>query len=57
MMGERGEGLTGTTIKDIWTKMRGVETAERVVRSRMGRGGGKGSKLYLNNNKKCLKKV
>ena len=47
-MGEKG--LIGTTIKDTWTKTR---------RSGDGGGmGGKGRKLYLNNNKiqKYLKK-
>ena len=27
-MGEKGEGFTETTIKDTWTKPRGVETEE-----------------------------
>ena len=27
-MGEKGEGFSGTTIKDTWTKPRGVESGE-----------------------------
>ena len=27
-MGEKGEGFTGTTIKDTWTKPRAVESGE-----------------------------
>ena len=27
-MGEKGEGFTGTSIKDTWTITRGLETAE-----------------------------
>ena len=27
-MGEKAEGFPGTTIKDTWTKTRGVETGE-----------------------------
>ena len=56
-MGGKGEGFTGTIIKDTWTITRGVRNRER----RWGRlewwggEGGKGRKLYLNNNKKMLK--
>ena len=46
-MGEKGEGFVGTIIKDIWTIVKG-DGNEREV----GRGGGKGRKLCLNNNKK-----
>ena len=31
--GQRGEGITGTTIKDTWTKSRGRLEAEREVGS------------------------
>ena len=51
-MGEKGEGFTGTIIKDTWTITRGVlETGE-------GGGEGLGEKAenYLNNNKKHLLK-
>ena len=57
-MGEKGEGFTGTIIKDIWTITRGD-------RNGGGRWGGLGwwggvgkkdRKLYLNNNKKIKKK-
>ena len=52
-MGEKGEGFTGTTIKDIWTKPRG--SGNRAGRwgwlGWWGGVGGKGRKLYLNNNK------
>ena len=55
-MEEKGEGFAGTMIKDTWTITRGVETREGVGRAGVvGRGGGKGRKLYLNNNKKMLK--
>ena len=52
-MGEKGEGFTGTIIKDIWTTTRG--------RGRwgglqwwggVGDGWGKKAENYLNNNKK-----
>ena len=33
-MGEKGKGFTGTIIKDIWTRTRGVVE--------MGKGGGEG---------------
>ena len=57
-MGEKGEGFTETTIKDTWTKPRGVESGEG---NGDGWGGGgemgeKGRKLYLNNNKILKKK-
>ena len=47
-MGEKGEGFTGTTIKDTWTKTRQDGTWGGIW-GRLGRGGGKGRKLYLNN--------
>ena len=53
-MGEKGEGFTGTTIKDTWTITgevgwkQGREVGKVGV---VGRGGGNGRKLYLNNNK------
>ena len=51
-MGEKGEGFTGTIIKDTWTiTMRRWEQG-RVV----GGVGGKGRKLYLKNNIKMFKK-
>ena len=49
-MGEKGEGFTGTIIKDIWTIMGGaVEMGER---GGEGWGGGRGRKAenYLDNN-------
>ena len=44
-MGEKGEGFTGTTIKDTWTKTKGS--------GRLGWGGEMGGKAenYLNRNK------
>ena len=57
-MGEKGEGFTGTIIKDIWTITKG---GGRNGGGRWGglewrvRVGGKGRKLYLNNNKKNFK--
>ena len=58
-MGEKGEGFTGIIIKDIWTITRWVwKQGKEVERTGVvGRGGGKGRKLYLNNNKKTLKKI
>ena len=58
-MGEKGEGFTGTMIKDTWTITRGGQKQGREVgRAGMeGRRGGEGRKLYPNNNKKCLKKI
>ena len=54
-MGGKGEGFRGTTIKDTWTKTRG--SGNRGGRwgglGWWGGVGGKGRKLYLNNNKKC----
>ena len=47
------EGFSGTSIKDIWTKPRGVESA--VEEGIPGVGAevvGKWRRLYLNNNKK-----
>ena len=57
-MGEKGEGFTGTIIKDTWTVTRGrVETGEGGGEGWGGwEGWGKGRKLYSNNNKKMLKK-
>ena len=55
-MGEKGEGFTGTTIKDTWTITRG--DGNRGGRwgglGWWGGVGGKGRKLYLSNNKKIL---
>ena len=51
-MGGKDEGFTGTIIKDIWTITVGVETGGRWGGQRCWAGGGKGRKLYLNNNKK-----
>ena len=56
-MGARGEAFSGTTIKDTWTKPRGV--GSRVGRGEAGVGGvvgGKFRQLHLNNNKKVGKK-
>ena len=55
-MGEKGEGFTGTTIKDTWTITRGDgNRGGRWGGLGCGEGvGGKGRKLYLNNNKKIL---
>ena len=53
ILGEKGEGLAGTIIKDTWTITGGRGGNGREV----GRAGGwagvgeKGRKLYLNNNK------
>ena len=41
--GGKGEGFSGTTIKDTWPKPRGVEAGEG------GGVGGKCRQLYLNN--------
>ena len=55
-MGEKGKGFTGTIVKDTWTITRGGGNRG----GKWGRlgwwggVGGKGRKLYLNNNKKCL---
>ena len=57
-MGGKGEGFSGTTLKDTWTKPRGVESGE-VGGDDWGRGrvlGGKCRQLYLNNNKIKIKK-
>ena len=54
MGGEKGEGFSGTTIKDTWTKPKGV----RIKGGKWGWlvcgvvVGGKWRHLYLNNNKK-----
>ena len=53
-MGGNGEGFAGTTMKDTWTKPRGVGSGEG-GRDGWGRGGmvgGKCTQMYLNNNKK-----
>ena len=52
--GGEGEGFSGTTIKDTWTKPRGSEIREgRLKWSGLGWGiGGKCRPLYLNNDKK-----
>ena len=54
-MGEKGEGFRATIIKDIWTITRGRWKQGREV-GRAGVVEGKGRKLYLNNNKKKVKK-
>ena len=57
-MGENGEGFTGSILKDTWTITMGAgwKLGKEVGRTREGgRVWGKGRKLYLNNNKKCLK--
>ena len=55
--GEKDEGFAGTVIKDTWTTTRRGGNGREVGRAGVvGRGGGKGRKLYLNNNKKKLKK-
>ena len=53
-----GEGFTGTIIKDTWTITReGWKRGREVGRAGWWGGvGGKGRKLYLNNNLKILKK-
>ena len=51
-MGEKSEGFTGTIIKDTWTITKGGGNGGR-RQGELGwwRGvGGKGRKLYLNNN-------
>ena len=53
-MGEKGEGFTGTTIKDTWTITRGGrwKQGREVGKAGVwGRVGGKGRKLYLKHNK------
>ena len=52
-MGEKGEGFTGTIIKNTWTITRGVETREGGGRAGMvGRGGGKRQKTALEQQQK-----
>ena len=53
-MGEKGEGFMGTIIKDTWTTTKqGWKWGREEGRDGMvGRGGGKGRQLYLNNNEK-----
>ena len=53
-MGEKGEGVTGKIIKDTWTITRGGGNGggRRGGLGWWGVVGGKGRKLYLNNNKK-----
>ena len=46
-MGEKGEAFAGTIVKDTWTITRQGRNRGR----RWGGMGGKGRKLYLNNNK------
>ena len=51
-MGEKGEGFTGTIIKDTWTKPRGRGVTRGGRWGRLGWGRvvrGKGRQLYLNN--------
>ena len=43
IIGGKGEGFTGTIIKDTWTITRGVETGEGVIE----KGGGKRQKTVL----------
>ena len=51
--GEKGEGFAGTTIKDTWKITRGWKQGREVGKAGVvGRRGGKGRKLYLNNNEK-----
>ena len=51
-MGGKGEQLSGTTIKDTWTKTMGVETGEGGGMTGVGAEvGGKDRTLCLNNNK------
>ena len=50
---EKGEGFAGTIIKDTWTITGGLETREGGAEGL----GGKGRKLYLNNNLKNVKKI
>ena len=52
-MGEKGEGFTGTIIEDIWTITVGWKWGGRQGGLGWWGGvGGKGRKLYLNNNNK-----
>ena len=55
--GGKGEGLTGTIIKDIWTITRGGWKQEWGCGGLgwWGGVGGKGRKLHLNNNKNFFK--
>ena len=57
-MGAKGEGFSGTSIKDTWTKpKRGrIEGGRWGWLGSGGSGGGIWRQLYLNNNKKKLKK-
>ena len=59
-MGGKGEGFSGTCIKDTWTKPKG-RVGSRVGSEDGWGGGGNGEKMettvYLNNNKKCEKNV
>ena len=54
-----GEGFSGTHIKDTWTTTKGVRIkGGKWGWLRWGRVvGGKWKQLYLNNNKKKLKKI
>ena len=49
IMGEKGEGFTGTILKDIWTITTGVEMGEGGREEDRGGVGGKDRKLHLNN--------
>ena len=51
-MGEKGEGFTGTIIKDIWTKTGEWKWGREVGRGGMVRRGGEEAENYLNNNNK-----
>ena len=57
--GKKGEGFSGTTIKDTWTKpewgrIKGGKWGWLGWEGLVGR---KWRQLYLNNNKKCGKKI
>ena len=55
--GGKGEEFTGTIIKDTWTIMGEGGNRRKVQKARGWAGvGGKGRKLYLNNNKIKIKK-
>ena len=45
-MGEKGEGFTGTIIKDTWTKSRGEGGGGGGRWVQLGWGGGMGEKAY-----------
>ena len=57
-MGRRGGKVSGTTIKDTWTKPRGMASVGEVGMAGVGeRGGGKHRQLYVNKNKLMFKKI